>query len=362
MLIETFDPAADQQRLRACYEIVEACGRHDDPDLPGWSFGAFSAGWAHGWGTPHQAWLARGDAGEPVGCYLLLLPDKANLTTGSCLLFMAPGSRRSGHGRRLLAHCAEQARLAGRTRLRAEVTEDGPGASFAVSVGASIGISEVIRVLAIDEGLSARLAILRARAEEAAGGYSLVSWQGPTPEELIYQTAAIEVAMQDAPRDPGVEPDTWDADRIRKTEQQAVAFGRRTYSVAARHDDSHALVALTQIGADPGVPGWGFQAITAVLAGHRGHRLGLLLKVANLELVLSQEPGLHSIVTGNAGPNQHMIAINELLGFRVRSVRRSCELDLTGPASWPDNPVARVGHETDNPTTASKHPSGAATA
>jgi hypothetical protein len=80
VLIESFDPAADQQRLRACYEIVEACGRHDDPGLPGWSFGAFSAGWAHGWGTPHQAWLAHGDAGEPVGCYLLLLPDKANLT------------------------------------------------------------------------------------------------------------------------------------------------------------------------------------------------------------------------------------------------------------------------------------------
>src|SRR5215472_1395063 len=180
VLTETFDPAADQQRLRACYEIVEACGRHDDPDLPGWSFGAFSAGWTHGWGTPHQAWLAHGDPGEPVGCYLLLLPDKANLTTGSCLLFIAPGSRRSGHGRRLLAHCAEQARLAGRTRLRAEVTEGGPGAWFAVSVGASIGISEVIRVLVIEEGLSARLAALRARAEEAAGGYSLVWWQGAT--------------------------------------------------------------------------------------------------------------------------------------------------------------------------------------
>jgi hypothetical protein len=153
------------------------------------------------------------------------------------------------------------------------------------------------------------------------------------PGQHTYAGFGTAQAMQDAPRDPGVEPDTWDADRIRKVEQQALAFGRRTYSVAAWHDDSGALVALTQIGADPGVPGWGFQAITAVLAGHRGHRLGLLLKVANLELVLSQEPGLHSIVTGNAGPNQHMIAINELIGFRVKSVRRSCELDLTGPGS-----------------------------
>jgi hypothetical protein len=81
------------------------------------------------------------------------------------------------------------------------------------------------------------------------------------------------------------------------------------------------------------VPGWGFQYLTAVLAGHRGHRLGLLVKTANLELVLGHEPGLRSIVTGNAGPNDHMITINDMLGFRVRSVRRSCELDLTEPKS-----------------------------
>jgi hypothetical protein len=34
-----------------------------------------------------------------------------------------------------------------------------------------------------------------------------------------------------------------------------------------------------------------------------------------------------------AADQQRLIAINELLGFRVASVRRSCELDLTAPGS-----------------------------
>jgi hypothetical protein len=36
------------------------------------------------------------------------------------------------------------------------------------------------------------------------------------------------------------------------------------------------------------------------------------------------------MVTGNAAANQHMIAINEQLGFTIGSVYSSWELDLTG--------------------------------
>jgi GNAT superfamily N-acetyltransferase len=331
--IERFDPIADQQRLRACFQIVDACGHHDDPDLPHQSFAGFANGWAHGWGNPTQTWLACNEVGEPIGCYLLVLPDRDNPTMASCALFIAPAYRRSGHGRRLLAHCADQARLAGRSRLTAQVAQDSPAAAFAVSAGARIGISEVLRVLTVDDAVRSRLPGLRAEATRASRGYSLVSWLGATPEEHIHGAAGIELAMADAPRDPGVEPESWDADRIRKVEQLGIAAGQQFYAVAALHDDSGEMVALTKIGTSSAVPGWGFQYLTAVLADHRGHRLGLLVKTANLELVLDHEPGLRSIVTGNAGPNDHMITINDTLGFRLLSERRNCELDLT--ATWP---------------------------
>jgi RimJ/RimL family protein N-acetyltransferase len=138
--------------------------------------------------------------------------------------------------------------------------------------------------------------------------------------------------MADAPRDPGVDHEVWDAHRIRKVERLGLANGWRYYSVAARHDQTGQLVALTQLGIDPEVPGWAFQHLTAVLQDHRGHRLGLLVKTAMLDLLLGGDTGVRNIVTSNAGPNDHMIAINDQLGFEVRSVHRSWELDLSSTA------------------------------
>jgi hypothetical protein len=57
--------------------------------------------------------------------------------------------------------------------------------------------------------------------------------------------------------------------------------------------------------------------MTVVTRPHRGHRLGLLLKVAMLDLLARREPQIRQIVTWNAESNRHMAAINETLGYRV---------------------------------------------
>jgi len=77
------------------------------------------------------------------------------------------------------------------------------------------------------------------------------------------------------------------------------------------------LAALTQVSVDPPDPGWAFQLITAVTAAHRGHRLGLLVKVAMLEWLATAEPQLKRITTWNAEDNKYMIAVNEALGYTV---------------------------------------------
>ena len=68
---------------------------------------------------------------------------------------------------------------------------------------------------------------------------------------------------------------------------------------------------------DPGHPQWGFQQLTAVVRAHRGHRLGLLVKTAMLDMLADAEPQLEWIATGNAAENAHMIAVNERLGYEV---------------------------------------------
>ena len=50
---------------------------------------------------------------------------------------------------------------------------------------------------------------------------------------------------------------------------------------------------------------------------HRGHRLGLLVKIENVRHTLGSERDLRYIDTWNAAENTHMIAINEAIGFRA---------------------------------------------
>jgi hypothetical protein len=57
------------------------------------------------------------------------------------------------------------------------------------------------------------------------------------------------------------------------------------------------------------------QGDTIVLQEHRGHRLGMLLKVANIQHLEERFPGHSSIVTFNAEENRYMLDVNEAVGF-----------------------------------------------
>jgi GNAT superfamily N-acetyltransferase len=327
--IEQFDPNTDAGKLRACFDMTQAGWPVDHPDEPAWAYDTFAGKWASGYDTaPRQAWLASDETGEPVGGYLLRLPDKENVSTAHCRMVISPARRRAGLGRALLAHCAAQARQAGRSQLTGSVRDDTPGAAFAAVVGARGGITDVIRMLTIGAEMPGRLARLRSAAEPFAAGYSLLSWLGVTPAEHLNQAVAVQAAMADAPRNDGKEPSVWTADRLLQSEETMVRHGLTLYSVAARHDASGELAALTQICTEAETPGWAFQQNTVVRPEHRGHRLGMLVKVAMLDLLAVHEPAVRHIQTGNAGANEHMIAINEQLGFTIAGTSRDWELDL----------------------------------
>jgi len=325
--IEQVEPGTDTQGLDRCYQIVADCERLDYPDTPVQSRQSFAA-WMSGFGDPRHAWLAADDAGQLAGCYVLTLPSRENLAMAHVLLAVAPARRRAGIGTALLEHCAQQARQAGRVRLAGQAPDGSAGAAFGAAAGAKAGMAQVIRQLVIDSGLSARLAGLRAAASRHAAGYTLLSWAGATPEWYISDSARLSAAMADAPTIAGVQPPRWDASRIRAFEQTLLETGRHIYCVAARHDDTGCLTAVTQVTVDRANPEWAQQHITAVLAAHRGHRLGLLIKAEMLESLIKSAPGVRRIVARNAAVNEHMVAINEQLGYQISSIRRDWELDL----------------------------------
>jgi hypothetical protein len=73
--------------------------------------------------------------------------------------------------------------------------------------------------------------------------------------------------------------------------------------------------------------------VAAVTRAYRGHRLGLLVKVAMTDLLAGAEPRIQHIVTFNADANRHMIAINAELGFRVLDQWQEWQLDVARAAA-----------------------------
>jgi RimJ/RimL family protein N-acetyltransferase len=203
-------------------------------------------------------------------------------------------------------------------------------------------VVEVRRVLELAAIPAGKLAGLRGQAEAAAQGYSLLSWTDVTPEEHLDEVARVSAAMADAPRNPGEDAHRPDPQRIRDYERRAAEIGIRRYAVAARHDRTGELAGLTEIGVEAEDPAWAYQFITAVTREHRGHRLGLLVKVAMLDLLVDAEPGLRRILTENADSNQHMIGINAALGFEVLDEWQSWELEAAAvPQGRPARAEAR---------------------
>lgn len=161
------------------------------------------------------------------------------------------------------------------------------------------------------------LAAAHAEAEAHAGDYRVVSWTGVTPLEWREGMAVLNTRMStDAPTGNLPEPeDVWDADRIAEWDQILAAGPLLQIVSAVQHRASGLLTGMTMLVAphDPSraVSQWA----TIVLREHRGHRLGMLLKTANLQHLARVAPGHPSVLTWNAEENRPMLDVNEAVGF-----------------------------------------------
>jgi GNAT superfamily N-acetyltransferase len=317
MRIEQAD-VSDRATTQECFEVVRAAGEVDDPLGPPWSLQRLR-GWIEYPFAPAESWLGRDETtGAMLGWYFMFMPDRENRDRAYLYLTVHPSMRRRGFGTALLRHAAERAAVNGRSVLGSEAFEGAAGAAFAERVGATPGLVGARRVLVLGKLPAGRVASLREQAAQAAAGYSLARWDGRTPDEYLAKYAEVENAFADAPHDPGEEPAVWDAQRVREqVDDIRERQGRHVYTVAALHDASGEMAAVTAVDTDPDHPEWGHQLITAVTRKHRGHRLGMLVKTAMLEWLAEAQPSIERIDTGNAATNQHMIAINSELGFEL---------------------------------------------
>ncbi|MCO8274374.1 GNAT family N-acetyltransferase [Actinoplanes sp. TRM 88003] len=299
------------------YEIARATAIHDCPDIPYQSQKNFLALFDNPPpGYTYERYLGYIDD-QPVGYLELTFPQLDNLSNVEVDLLVLPGHRRHGVGRALHALAVERARANDRRHLQAATVDRHPdGAAFAEAMGAKAGLAETRSRLDLTTLDEAKLAELRAEADKRSEGYRLRRWIGVAPDDIIDDLAYLEARLNvDAPTgDINWEPEKLDADRMRKGEEAREKRGRRSYQSGALIGDK--MVAFTWLVVDLDRPSHVWQNTTLVDPDHRGHRLGLLVKLDNLDHIREQRPAAEAIDTFNATENAFMLDINLAMGFR----------------------------------------------
>lgn len=264
------------------------------------------------------------DGPTAVGAAGVELPQRDNRHVAEVPhLAVVPGRRREGVGTRLLAAVEALASQEGRQVLIAELNEPRAsagrtaGRAFARARGFAAGRTEVRRDLALPVDPALLEALERATAARA-GGYAVRTWVSSCPDDLLEDRALLSRRMStDAPRgDLPLEEKDWDGERVRRAEALLLAQGRERLGAGAVHADSGRMVAFTELAYSLAQPQRAMQWDTLVLREHRGHRLGLLLKLANVRVLTTRSPATRVVSTWNAVDNAPMVAVNEALGAR----------------------------------------------
>ena len=225
------------------------------------------------------------------------------------------------------ARCERVAREHGRVRFDAMTAwpYDGPadgagtsGVEFAQAHGYVFGLGDVQRelTLPVDNAILDELAAEAAAAY--AGDYELRTWKGPFPDDgllLSYLELASKLITEAPTGELDYEDEAVDIEAHRIREAVVEKQGRTMFSTVAL-DRLGKVAAFTDLMAPSHETTRIYQWGTLADRAHRGRRLGLAVKIANLRAL--QDTGSYDgrrLVTWNAEVNDQMIAINDRMGF-----------------------------------------------
>jgi GNAT superfamily N-acetyltransferase len=262
--------------------------------------------------------------GRMVGELMVTAPLSDNLEVARVWIWVHPDQQRRGVGARLSSYADGRVRELGRRTCHGQA-RIGPdrangNRAFAEQMGYSLANTEIERRLALpaDRELLDRLA---AEAAPHHHGYAIRTVTGPVPDDLAASYVALKnllaveapsgeldvEAGQETPAELAVQ-DRYltESGRTRVASYALDAGGAVVaYAVAAVSNEHHEH-------ADQ----WG----TLVDPAHRGHRLGMAVKCAQLRLLAADFPDRSFVSTSNAEVNAHMVAINVALGFEIHQV------------------------------------------
>jgi GNAT superfamily N-acetyltransferase len=329
------DPqVVDFRRAVELRNIVEALGYGSndfastaEEDLPSW----------HREHEPRQLFVATTpDAPGLVGRGFLESRREDDWPVAWVAVQVLPDCRRRGVGTALAEAVESAAGSTGARRLLVYVVSpDAPGERLQAPTGSGsvpLGNDEVrfllsrgYRLEQVERGsrlpLPVPAADLARRLEHALGesgiDYRLVRWIGGTPDHWRADMAMLLTRMStDAPSAGLDEPeDVWTVERLAAQQELDAEAPVTSLTAAIEHVPTGRLVAFSELSVSDEITRPVWQDDTLVLREHRGHGLGLLVKLGNLAQLHAERPGHPAVITFNAEENRHMLAINEKLGF-----------------------------------------------
>ena len=270
-------------------------------------------------GTPAGGvWTARDRDGALVAMASASFPRRENVDVAGVSGGVHPDHRGRGIGRALLDRVRADAAEAGRTKIYSGTMAGTPGEAAMAALGFETIHTYAISHLDLHGADTTRWDRLYDEAAAASSDYELLRLVGTTPEDQVDDVVALFAAINDAPMtDPDAEPDVWDADRVRGYDAAMAARRQTVYRVMARHRGTGTWAGHSVLCVDEFDPAIGHQEDTSVVGAHRGHRLGLRLKIEMLRWIAEERPEVRATETWNSTENHHMLAVNERLGTEV---------------------------------------------
>jgi GNAT superfamily N-acetyltransferase len=340
MPIRVIEPAlVDPQTADQLARIINAAAASDAPHLSPVSGDLVRLRLAYGWEdrpTPHL-FIATSPDSHPVGFAEVELPVWDNLHMAFVDLHVHPDARSGDVYDQLLEPVLSTVRSAGRSLVLGGAWAGSPTEDFWRRHGFSVASRGAQRRLMMADLNWSRLDELHRDSVTASSGYDIVSLPSPAPSEWMDGLVELHLAMNDSPRDEiEMEDDVWNPERLRAHERAMAHRGIRLHRLVARRQADGAFGGHTVLAIEEERPWLGFQEDTAVVSGHRGHKLGLRLKICMLKRLAELEPQITQVDTWNAESNTHMIAVNDALGCVVVG----CAIDMQRRLEAADQPVA----------------------
>lgn len=325
--IETVDADSDEE-LRAYWELEQAAQRADraEPVIRG--FGGFVRMVRDPSPYYDRHWLVARSGSELVGTAELLLSVQDNLHLGSVEINTHPGARRRGVGRAIHDEISRRARAAGRTKLLAEVNAADESGSPATAFAEALGY----RAVHTEHHLRLRLPLAAdqlAALGDTDPAYEIVGWAGACPPQWRAAYLAMRNQMNaDVPMgETDYEPVMMDDERL-SVEEQRSAKSYVVLVAAACHRVSGEFAGYSAVYLPHDDAILAHQDDTLVMPTHRGHHLGLSLKLANLERIAAEYSSREVVHTWTDPENTAMYRTNQRVGFEPVEILYEMELTL----------------------------------